>query len=86
MGPNERQRAPVGPNERPQRERREQPTRSRFGDAAMRTQARDALVAMGWKPGLARAATDEAITSVGTDVPIAELIREALRRCPKPLG
>jgi len=46
----------------------------------------DALVELGWKRAIARAATDEAIAHVGTDVPIEALIREALRRCPKPHG
>ena len=59
---------------------------SRFGDAAMRAQARDALVGLGWKSGIARAAVDEAIAHAGTDIPIERLISEALRRCPKPLG
>jgi hypothetical protein len=59
---------------------------ARFGDAVMRTQARDALVGLGWKPGIARAAVDEASAHVGIDVPIERLIQEALRRCPKPLG
>jgi len=63
-----------------------EPAHVRFGDAAIRTQAREALVALGWKPGTARAATDAAIRHVGTDVPIEALIRAALRRCPKPLG
>jgi len=85
-GSSERQRAHVGSNESQQRGGRDEPTRSRLGDAAMRTQVRDALVGMGWKPGLARAAVDDALTNVGTDVPIEALIREALRRCPKPLG
>ena len=59
---------------------------ARFGRAVMQTQARDALVGLGWKPGIARAAVEEACASVGTEVPIDALILEALRRCPKPLG
>ena len=59
---------------------------SRFGDAAMRAQARDALAGLGWKPRIARAAVDEAIAHAGTGIRIEQLIHEALRRCPKPLG
>lgn len=59
---------------------------SRFGHAVMQTEARDALVGLGWKPGIARAAVEEACAHVGTEVPIERLIREALQRCPKPLG
>ncbi|MBA3454534.1 MAG: hypothetical protein H0T42_15700, partial [Deltaproteobacteria bacterium] len=57
---------------------------SRFEDARMRSQARDALAGLGWKPGIARAAVDEAIAHVGIDVRIEQLIHEALRRCPRP--
>jgi hypothetical protein len=52
---------------------------TRFEQAAMRTQALDALVAMGWKRGVARATVDEA-GEVGA---LVEMIREALRRCPQ---
>ena len=54
-------------------------------DAIVRTQARDALVGLGWKPNIARSAVEEAIAHVG-GVPVEELIREALRRCPRPAG
>ncbi|MGH7893738.1 MAG: HNH endonuclease [Candidatus Binatia bacterium] len=52
----------------------------------VRTQARDALVGLGWKPAIARAAVDEAWSHVGPAVRVETLIREALRRCPKPMG
>ena len=52
--------------------------------AVLRAQAKDALVGLGWKPGIARAAVDEACAHVGRDATIAVLIRDALRRCPKP--
>jgi hypothetical protein len=55
-----------------------------FDDAAKRTQARDALVGLGWKPTIARTAVDEALAQIGADPPLEELIREALRRCPRP--
>ena len=48
----------------------------------VRAQARDALVGLGWRPAIARAAVDEAWFHVGPDVAIEPLIREALRRCP----
>jgi hypothetical protein len=48
----------------------------------VRAQGRDALVGLGWKPAIARAAVDEAWTHVGSDVALEPLIREALRRCP----
>ena len=50
----------------------------------MRTQARDALVGLGWKPAIARATVEEAIMHVDSAAPIDIVIREALRRCPKP--
>ena len=54
-------------------------------DMAVATaQARDALVGLGWKPAIARAAVAEAQSHVGPGVGLAVLIREALRRCPKP--
>ena len=52
--------------------------------ASLRVEARSALVNMGWKVGVAGAAVDEAIAAVGGDVEIGVMIREALRRCPRP--
>jgi hypothetical protein len=37
---------------------------------------------MGWKPAIARAAVDAAITAHGEDLPLGRLIIESLRRCP----
>jgi hypothetical protein len=51
----------------------------------VRAQARDALVRLGWKPAIARAAVDEAASHVGSDGSLEAMIREALRCCPKPL-
>ncbi len=51
---------------------------------AMRSQARDALVGLGWKSAIAGAGVDDACAHVGTNVTIDVLIREALRRCPRP--
>ena len=59
---------------------------TRLDAAVLRAQAKDALVGLGWKPGIARAAVDEAGTHVGREGTLGALIREALRRCPKPGG
>jgi Holliday junction resolvase RuvA-like protein len=58
------------------------PMTRKLDEAIMVTQARDALVALGWKPAIARAAVDEARAHVGAA--LEDLIREALRRCPIP--
>lgn len=60
------------------------PTGAGFGVAAARAQARDALVGLGWKPAIARGAVDAAMSHVGGEAPLEALIREALRRCPRP--
>jgi hypothetical protein len=49
-----------------------------------RAQARDALVKLGWNPAIARAAVDGACTYLGEDAALETVIREALRRCPRP--
>ena len=74
---------PRRPNE-PSHVGRERSRQSTFDAAAMRVQARDALVALGWKPAIARSAVDEAASHVGRDAPIEQLVRESLRRCPRP--
>jgi hypothetical protein len=56
-----------------------------FERAIARAQARDVLVGL-WKTAIAATAVDEAMSHVGRDAPIEALIREALRRCPKPLA
>ena len=81
-------RAHVGTNVRHHRAEREviadRLRPSTFGLVAVRTQARDALVGLGWKVAIAGAAVQEAYARVGTAATIDVLIREALRRCPKP--
>jgi hypothetical protein len=57
---------------------------SAFDATVTRTQARDALVGLGWKPHIAKAAINAACAEIGDLVPVEVLIREALRRCPKP--
>ncbi len=85
VGTNERH-AHVGTKARHKKARATVAGAARFEHAVLQTQARDALVGLGWKPGIARAAVEEAWDGVGTDVSIDVLIRKALRRCPRPLG
>jgi hypothetical protein len=59
---------------------------SRLDEAIARTQARDALVGLGFKPNIARTAVDDARSHVGRDASLEALIREALRRCPRPVS
>ncbi|MBA3456101.1 MAG: HNH endonuclease [Deltaproteobacteria bacterium] len=59
---------------------------TKLAGAVVRVQARDALVSLGWKPGIARMAVEEACAHGGADREIEVVIREALRRCPKPTG
>ena len=56
----------------------------RLGETILRVDAKSALVNMGWQAHVARAAVDEALARVGAGAEIAEVIREALRRCPRP--
>jgi Holliday junction resolvasome RuvABC DNA-binding subunit len=55
-----------------------------FDATVTRTQARDAVVALGWKPHIAKAAIRDACAAIGDLVPVEVLIREALQRCLKP--
>jgi Holliday junction resolvasome RuvABC DNA-binding subunit len=48
------------------------------------TQAKEALVGLGWKPAIAQAAVAAASTALGAEATLERLIFEALRRCPKP--
>ncbi len=57
---------------------------SKLQSAITRTYAKDALVKLGWKPAIARAATEAALAALGADASLDQIIREALRRCPKP--
>ncbi len=52
--------------------------------AILGTQAKEALVALGWKPAIAAAASAAASAALGTGATLERLIFEALRRCPKP--
>jgi hypothetical protein len=54
----------------------------RLDATAQRVQIRGALVRAGWKPAIASAAVDRALTHVGPGAPDEAILREALRRCP----
>ncbi len=69
---------------RPHAERKSVPRGIDFDAAAIRAQARDALVGLGWKPDIARTAVDDALSAIPACSPLDAVIREALRRCPLP--
>jgi hypothetical protein len=52
--------------------------------AIVRTQAKAALIGLGWKPTIAQAAVAAAGAALGTELALERLIAEALRRCPVP--
>ena len=52
--------------------------------AIVRTQAKEALVGLGWKPAIAQAAVTAAYAALGAEAPLDRLIFEALRRCSRP--
>jgi hypothetical protein len=49
--------------------------------AVLRTQAKDALTKLGWKPVIAQAAVATALAALGVETTIERLIFEALRQC-----
>jgi hypothetical protein len=57
---------------------------SRLDAAILRTQAKDALTALGWKPAIAHAAVNDAVATHGLELTLERLIFESLRRCPAP--
>ncbi len=57
---------------------------TKFDAAILGTQAKEALVGLGWKPAMAQAASTAAAAALGTGATLERLIFEALRRCPKP--
>jgi hypothetical protein len=57
---------------------------SKLDAAILRTQGKQALVGLGWKPAIAEAAVSEALASLGAEAPLERLIFDALRRCPRP--
>jgi len=50
--------------------------------AILRTQAKQALTGLGWKPAVAQTAVAAAVAAQGSDATLERLIFEALRRCP----
>jgi hypothetical protein len=52
--------------------------------AIVRTQAKDALIGLGWRPAIAQAAVAAAFATLGAEVTLERLIFEALRRCRQP--
>jgi Holliday junction resolvasome RuvABC DNA-binding subunit len=42
-----------------------------------------ALLGLGWKPAIVRPALAEAIAALEADATFDQLLREALRRCPR---
>jgi hypothetical protein len=50
-----------------------------------RTQAKEALISLGWKPKIAVAAVQAAASTLDEDTALEKLIFEALRRCPRPM-
>jgi hypothetical protein len=59
---------------------------SKLDMAILETQAKAALVGLGWKPAIARLAVAAALSECGNDVALERLIVESLRRCPVPRG
>jgi len=57
---------------------------SKIDTAILRTQAKAALIGLGWKPGIAAAAVAAAAADLGAGGTLEPWIREALRRCPRP--
>ena len=57
---------------------------SRLDAAILHTQAKAALIALGWKPAIAAAAVAAAAAAQGAEVTLERLIFESLRRCPAP--
>jgi hypothetical protein len=53
----------------------------RRAHVGVEAEAKQALVQLGWKPAIARAAVEEATRALQTRASLEQLIREALRRC-----
>jgi Holliday junction resolvasome RuvABC DNA-binding subunit len=64
------------------RDEREPELASKLDGAVVRTQTRDALVSLGWKPAIAKAAVEAAASHAGREATLETWIREALRHCP----
>jgi len=54
---------------------------NKLDTAVLRTQSKDALIGLGWKPAIAHAAVTASFATLGEEVTLERLIFEALRRC-----
>jgi hypothetical protein len=54
---------------------------AKLARAIVRSQARDALVGLGWKPGIARRAIDAAFEHLGDESHLERVISASLREC-----
>ena len=81
--PNE-PRSHVGPTKLDATIRKSHVGPTKLDETIIRTQARDALVQLGFRPAIARAAVDDACRCLGVGAALEAVIREALRRCPRP--
>ena len=57
---------------------------TRLDVAVLYTEAKEALIGLGWKPAIAKAAVASASAALGTAPTLERLICEALRRCAQP--
>jgi hypothetical protein len=57
---------------------------NKLDDAIVGTQAKEALIGLGWKASIAQAAVAAARGALGDATTLERLILEALRRCPRP--
>lgn len=56
----------------------------RLRAAVCREEVKSALLGLGWKPAVARAALAGALAALEMNATFDQLLREALRRCPRP--
>jgi hypothetical protein len=57
---------------------------SKLDAVTLRTQAREALLGLGWKAAIAGPAVAAAAAALGGEVTLEQLIFDSLRRCPMP--
>ena len=57
---------------------------NKLDTVVLRTQTKEALVGLGWKPAIAAAAAAAACAALGAEAPLERLIFDALRRCRQP--
>lgn len=59
------------------------PVFATLNEADNRTQAQEALIGLGWKSAIAKAAVAAASTALGAEPRLERMIFEALRQCPQ---